>query len=201
MMKKCPKCGSRHIAPILYGMPAFDEEMARQIKNKELVLGGCCISRREPRYHCFGCGRDVGTPPIFVRNGREEDYRDIVTGIVFSDGGYFGGYQEISIKKSKGKIMLEVIPAFSMPESFLQRDMTEKEWNRLLDRIYSKLYVHEWKKNFIDPTIMDGEQWELTLKLTGGRQRRYSGSNAFPPYWRELKSTFRPFFKEAGIKL
>lgn len=201
MMKKCPKCGSRHIAPILYGMPAFDEEMARQIKNKELVLGGCCISGREPRYHCFGCGRDVGTPPIFVRNGREEDYRDIVTGIVFSDGGYFGGYQEISIKKSKGKIMLEVIPAFSMPESFLQREMTEKEWNRLLDRIYSKLYVHEWKKNFIDPTIMDGEQWELTLKLTGGRQRRYSGSNAFPPYWRELKSTFRPFFKEAGIKL
>lgn len=200
-MKKCPKCGSRHIAPILYGMPAFDEEMARQIKNKELVLGGCCISGREPRYHCFGCGRDVGTPPIFVRNGREEDYRDIVTGIVFSDGGYFGGYQEISIKKSKGKIMLEVIPAFSMPESFLQREMTEKEWNRLLDRIYSKLYVHEWKKNFIDPTIMDGEQWELTLKLTGGRQRRYSGSNAFPPYWRELKSTFRPFFKEAGIKL
>ena len=97
--------------------------------------------------------------------------------------------------------MLEVIPAFSMPESFLQREMTEKEWNRLLDRIYSKLYVHEWKKNFIDPTIMDGEQWELTLKLTGGRQRRYSGSNAFPPYWRELKSTFRPFFKEAGIKL
>lgn len=200
-MKKCPKCGSRHIAPILYGMPAFDEEMARQIKNKELVLGGCCISGREPRYHCFGCGRDVGTPPIFVRNGREEDYRDIVTGIVFSDGGYFGGYEEISIKKSKGKIMLEVIPAFSMPESFLQREMTEKEWNRLLDRIYSKLYVHEWKKNFIDPTIMDGEQWELTLKLTGGRQRRYSGSNAFPPYWRELKSTFRPFFKEAGIKL
>lgn len=125
MMKKCPKCGSRHIAPILYGMPAFDEEIARQIKNRELVLGGCCISGREPRFHCFGCGRDVGTPPILARNDREEDYRDIVTGIVFRDGGYFGGSQEITIRKRNGKIHLDVLPGFSMPGAFLQREMTE----------------------------------------------------------------------------
>ena len=31
-MRKCPKCGSRRVAPILYGMPAFSEEMEQQKK-------------------------------------------------------------------------------------------------------------------------------------------------------------------------
>lgn len=44
MMKKCPKCGSRRIAPILYGMPAFSEEMEQQLNEEKLYLGGCCIS-------------------------------------------------------------------------------------------------------------------------------------------------------------
>ena len=47
-MKKCPKCGSTRIAPILYGMPAFDEEMARQLDNEELYLGGCKICGIDP---------------------------------------------------------------------------------------------------------------------------------------------------------
>ena len=66
--------------------------------------------------------------------------------------------------------------------------------------IFSKLYLHEWKKNYNDPNVLDGEQWGIELKLAGGRVRKYGGSSAFPPYWAELKKTFRPFFKEAGIK-
>lgn len=59
-MNRCPKCGSEKIAPILYGMPAFDEEMERQLNNQELYLGGCCVSDNDPQYHCFGCGKDFG---------------------------------------------------------------------------------------------------------------------------------------------
>ena len=61
-MTRCPKCGSRKIAPILYGMPAFDEEMQRKIENRELYLGGCCVSDSDPRFHCFECGKDFGRP-------------------------------------------------------------------------------------------------------------------------------------------
>ena len=153
-MRKCPKCGSRRVAPILYGMPAFSEEMEQQLNEEKLYLGGCCISGIDPTYHCFQCKKDVGAPPILL----------------------------------------------SKPEAYLQRVMTEQEWNKLMDRLFSKLYLHEWKKNYVDPNVLDGEQWELDLKLTGGRVRNYGGSNAFPPYWAELKTTFRPFFREAGIK-
>lgn len=37
MMRKCPKCGSRRVAPILYGMPAFSEEMEQQLKEEKLL--------------------------------------------------------------------------------------------------------------------------------------------------------------------
>ena len=199
-MRKCPKCGSRRVAPILYGMPAYSEEMEQQLKEEKLYLGGCCISGMEPTYHCYQCKKDVGAPPILLSKCGEEDYRDIVTSVRFSDGGFFGGYPEVLAIRGKQGITLDVRPGFRDPEAYLQRMMTEQEWNKLMDRLFSKLFLHEWKKNFVDPDILDGEQWELELKLTGGRVRNYGGSNAFPPYWAELKTTFRPFFKEAGIK-
>ena len=200
MMRKCPKCGSRRVAPILYGMPAFSEEMEQQLNEEKLFLGGCCISGIDPTYHCFQCKKDIGAPPILLSKRGEEDYRDIVTSVRFSDGEFFGGYPEVLAIKGKDRITLDVRPGFREPEAYLQRLMTEQEWNKLIDRLFSKLYLHEWKKNYVDPNVLDGEQWELELKLSGGRVRNYGGSNAFPPYWAELKTTFRPFFKEAGVK-
>lgn len=80
---KCPKCGSKKLAPIIYGMPAFDEEMKQKLDNKEVVLGGCCISGAEPQYHCFGCGKDVCKSPVLLTGHGKEDYRDIVTSVRF----------------------------------------------------------------------------------------------------------------------
>ena len=34
MMRKCPKCGSRHAASILYGMPAFNKEVEQQLNDE-----------------------------------------------------------------------------------------------------------------------------------------------------------------------
>ncbi len=200
MLYKCPKCGSRRIAPILYGINGSSEEMELQLKDEKIFLEKGCISGPKPAYHCFECRKHVGSPPILISKRGEEDYRDIVTMIHFSNGGFFDGHREILIKKDKDKILLDVSPGFREPGSYLQSKITEDKWNKLLDRLYCKLYLHEWKKSFIDLGILDGEQWELELKLTGGRVRNYSGSNAFPPYWEELKKTFRPFFKEAGVK-
>ena len=200
MMKKCPKCGSGRVAPILYGMAVCDEEMEQQLKTEKLYLGGCCVSDMQPTYHCFQCKKDIGAPPILLSKHGEEDYREIVTSIRFSDGGFFGGCPEVRIVKGKDGITLDVRPGFREPEAYLQRSLTEKEWNKLVDRLYSELYLHEWKKKYVDPDVCDGEQWELELKLTRGRVREYYGSNAYPPYWAELKTTFRPFFKEAGIE-
>ncbi len=195
MMKKCPKCGSRRVAPILYGMPVFDDEMQKQLDNEQLYLGGCCVTEHDPQYHCFECGKDVGSPPTLLSKRGEEDYRNIVASIRFYDGGYFGGYDEVTIKKMASGIIADISPSFQREYVGGQRVLSEEEWNKLLNRLFCKLYVHEWKKQYNDWTVLDGEQWELEIRMTGRRVRNFSGSNAFPAYWNELKRTFRPFFK------
>ena len=57
------------------------------------------------------------------------------------------------------------------------------------------MYLHEWKKTFYDPDVLDGEQWELKIRLTGNRRRNYEGNNAYPPYWTELTKLFREYTK------
>ena len=178
MIKKCPKCGSTRIAPILYGMPAFDAEL-------------------QPEDHCFACGKDVASPPVFLsKKYGLEDYRDVVTEVRFRDGGFFQGFNDVRIRKKDGKITLDVQPNLHSDGHPVQREMKPSEWKKLLDRLYCKLYLHEWKKNFEDWTIMDGEQWILNVRLTNGRVRTYHGSNNFPPYWDELLAVFKPFLDE-----
>ena len=52
-IKKCPKCGSDRVAPILYGLPVFDEDLKRKIESEEIYLGGCCVGNADPQFHCF----------------------------------------------------------------------------------------------------------------------------------------------------
>jgi ribosomal protein S27AE len=57
--KECPKCGSKRMARIQYGLPAYDAKMERDIAAGKLVLGGCCITGDDPRWQCADCGVQV----------------------------------------------------------------------------------------------------------------------------------------------
>ena len=39
----------------------------------------------------------------------------------------------------------------------------------MLDILFRKLYVHEWKEHYVNPDIMDGKQWKLDIILTDNR--------------------------------
>ncbi len=53
----CPRCKSNRVATILWGLPAYDEEMQRKMDSGEIVLGGCCIPPfPPPDYQCLDCG-------------------------------------------------------------------------------------------------------------------------------------------------
>lgn len=61
-MKKCPKCGSKNVARIMYGMLLFSDELMQKINSGKIILGGCCISNMDPKYHCNECGERFGYP-------------------------------------------------------------------------------------------------------------------------------------------
>ena len=186
-MKKCPVCGSERVAPIVYGLLRVDEEMKRKIHNEVFFPGGDIVPECAPKFHCFECGRDLGSPPIIIHNGRKEDYRDCVTEILFRYGGYFGGFSEILMKKKLG---VTKIPHYWYSKDGNRLKITDKEWNKVLILLYCELYIHEWKEYYENPSIMDGTQWELCIKLTEDRVCKYSGINEYPPCWNELKSIF-----------
>ncbi len=57
--KRCTACKSSRVAVILYGSPAMDSEMEREIHEGLLVLGGCCIGLDDPGWQCRTCGAFV----------------------------------------------------------------------------------------------------------------------------------------------
>ena len=57
---KCPECGSKKVASILYGLPMFDEELKRRINAGEIVLGGCCVTGDDPLWRCVDCHHHWG---------------------------------------------------------------------------------------------------------------------------------------------
>ena len=202
MKEKCPRCGSTQTAPILYGMPAFDDEMEAKLKAKQLYIGGCCVSGNDPQHHCFGCNLNFHTlPQIASKRYGLENLPEAVTGLEFVIGGYFGGYQKIRIGKFRNQYRVTVSPnSMEEGESYV-RAILEEEWEALKNKLFDEIYLHEWHTHYCDPDVCDGEQWELTLKLTNRRKRCYSGSNAFPPYWIPFLKLLRPYFGEAGQEL
>ncbi len=206
---KCPLCGSRNTARILYGMPAMDDWLQKQIDAGRIHIGGCCISTAEsadgeqictgPKYFCNDCKKSFARPPYLVnkKTGRAEAYDDIVKEIKFLTGGFFLGHTEIRIKRNNAGAIVytDKDPGgiFLIPE----QQITEKRWKKILDRMYSEFYVQEWPEHFYDPylVVCDGEQWSLEITLTNGRKQSCDGSNAYPPYWKEMKALYWRFLK------
>ena len=203
---KCPRCGSTDTARFIYGYPAFSEEMQKKLDEGKWVLGGCCISSVDvngvpvqtmPARHCNKCKKDFASAPILITPKKDlaEDYRDIVTSIKFSVGGFFEGNTEVTILKNDEGAVVKVMQFPYGIEAPDDRQITPAKWNKIVNTLYGQLYLHEWKKEFVDPCVLDGTQWELDIKLTNRRVRHYYGSNDYPPYWSELKKIFREFAK------
>ncbi|MDO4192551.1 MAG: hypothetical protein Q4D24_04545 [Erysipelotrichaceae bacterium] len=203
---RCPRCGSTDTARYIYGYPLFNQKMQKKLNEGKLVLGGCCINAKEvngqtvemmPSRRCNECHKDFGSPPILLTPKKDlvEDYRDIVESVVFSIGGYLYGHTDITIKKNEDGAIVSVLKFPDLPENCGDVQITTEKWNKIINTLYEKLSLHEWKKSYVDPLILDGTQWSLDVNLTNRRARHYHGSNAYPPYWNELKRVFRQFAK------
>lgn len=203
---KCPFCGSVDTARYIYGFPVYSEKMQTMLNNGKWVLGGCLINTQNvngqqvtvmPARRCNKCRKDFGTPPVLLtkKDGSAEDYRDIIRSISFHIGGFSPYFTEITITKDENGAHVDASDYSSDTVDFKDCHITQEKWCIIVDTLYSKLYLHEWKKRYVDFSVLDGTQWTLEIKLTKGRIRRYYGSNDYPPYWNELKKLFRPFVK------
>ena len=103
----------------------------------------------------------------------------------FNIGGFSGDYERIIWKDEKLYHFFE--------RSFFEEDYTipsAKDWDEFWEKV-DKLKVWNWKKDYHNDDVLDGTQWELTIKREGRRKRRIFGSNAYP----KPRGTFISFIK------
>ena len=55
--RQCPACRSKKIASIMYGYPS--SEAIENAEKQMIVLGGCCISDRDPSWQCLDCQVEI----------------------------------------------------------------------------------------------------------------------------------------------
>ena len=194
--QKCPYCGSTNTSYYIFGDPAYNEKFVKDLKNRKCILGGCCVHTefvngktvfREPSWRCNKCRKDFGSEPILFnkKSQKYEFYTDIVTSLEFSLNTFGAGSTCITITKTdKGADI--VFERIYSQDSGHQEHISSAEWNKILNTLYNKIYLHEWKRSYFEP-VLDGESWSLEVKLTDRRRRYYHGCNAYPPYWDELK--------------
>ncbi len=60
--RRCPQCGHYPVASILYGMPAYDDELKRKIEEGRIAIGGCIESPDFPTWVCSKCGLAIYRP-------------------------------------------------------------------------------------------------------------------------------------------
>lgn len=53
---RCPWCGSRLVARIIYGFPAFSPELEQSLESGELALGGRVVGPAPAEFRCGSCG-------------------------------------------------------------------------------------------------------------------------------------------------
>jgi hypothetical protein len=49
---------------ILYGMPAFDEQLERDLASGSIALGGCIVAEGAPEWRCGSCKHEWGALPL-----------------------------------------------------------------------------------------------------------------------------------------
>ncbi len=199
MKRKCPWCGSKDVAEYLWGLPAFSEQLVQDMADGKIILGGCCITGNDPSAHCNACGNDFGRPPYLQgKKGQATDelYPDVLIGIGFSIGGYFGGHDVVEITTDENghhSVYKHYPETTDSADISYTMDLTDAQWERLMDTLFRKLCVHEWKQRYVNPHVCDGTQWRLELKLTGGRRYSICGSNDFPALYNDLVRAFKPY--------
>jgi hypothetical protein len=56
---ECPSCGSKKVAQILWGYPAFSRKLEKNLKEGKIVLGGCIVSGNDPEWQCVDCKVEI----------------------------------------------------------------------------------------------------------------------------------------------
>lgn len=189
----CPRCGSRKTAKILWGMPAMTDKLQKQLDKKEIVLGGCSVILPTPTHHCNTCKKDFG--------GDYFEQSTFVKELNFYVGGFFGTSHWVYLNTvASGRILKYATTDGGYGVDIKNEQSCEdilyvpldNQWIRF-NVDFLRCYFIDWKRRYVDKTVLDGTQWELEVIFENGTTIKRHGSNKYPPHWDKLLRFFRKY--------
>jgi len=103
-------------------------------------------------------------------------------------GGYFAGYSFYRLVfKPDGAELSENEMYSNEADKVRHFTLTASE---ALKKRLSTIHTEYWSVDYLDPWVLDGEQWTLFIYYTDGCALKYSGSNAYPDNWNDLLEAF-----------
>ncbi|MFR2886615.1 MAG: hypothetical protein ACLTDM_00285 [Clostridium butyricum] len=185
--RKYPKCNSRNVIPIVYGMPTYEGFL--KAERKEILLGGCCLQTDTNgrivggEYYCKDCKNRYDREDVI-----NEEYSKI-QGIKGCIGGYFGGYKTFEIDFINKKVYFGT-SVYEVDKKLIKK-IYDKDIREFIEKL-KQVNLLNWKKKYINNDILDGTQWNIIINVNGRKRDNY-GSNSYPKEWEmfcELISRF-----------
>lgn len=108
--------------------------------------------------------------------------------LVFTDDSFFDGYRTTTVQFGGDQVVYEVKHSLSPAPSFPEIDLDKSEFIAELQ----SLHLEDWDREYVNPDILDGEQWELTIQFSDRkRPLKIYGDNAYPPNFKEFQKLMK----------
>lgn len=174
--RKCPKCNSSNIVPIIYGEPTYETYLKSE--EEKYTLAGCIIAvdengKRMYQYHCKDCGYEYNKYNVI------DNVYSKIKNIKGYLGGYFQGHQYFEINLLSGEVFYSKEGEDRLD---LVKILNKNQINKLNEDL-KKVNILTWKRKYIDQYILDGTQWSLTIDVNGIKREKI-GSNMYPKEWK-----------------
>ncbi len=175
--KPCPKCSSKAIIPIVYGLP--NNELGEKEKQGKLKLGGCCIELDAPEFFCKDCeyqwstyGSIKGGLDMFIKV-TEENLNELVPMALelWPDNTYEGLKEDLADLLKSEKHASFLYQSDGENVGFIQlstrHDYVEGSDSSPVGYVEGIYVKPEYRgKNIAKEMITHGEQWALSKGCT-----------------------------------
>lgn len=129
---------------------------------------------------------------------RDQAFNEVLASMrrfVFEIGGFFGGYEKRTYTISGEKVLFDLEHSLYLKPSNLPiyEPYTKEEFLQGI----AELHIGEWKKEYVNPLVLDGTQWSIEIEYEGDHKPIHIyGSNAYPYNFDDLKEFLEIYEEE-----
>lgn len=125
------------------------------------------------------CGNGCGVMSTYEQEELKTVYFELEI------GGFFAGYPRIEVSNEDGKCAAKYVASYNTGEDDFEIGITVEEFQKYIHDILAS-DILKWNEEYVDPDVLDGTQWTVTIRYSDGQQVKRYGSNAYPPQWKKF---------------